>query len=215
MPYPAFTAVLLVQEYSAAYNDFDKAVTRQDHQAKRMRNAERLGGIYVKRIRSCFLCVWIALSLLSVQALAQSADGVEPDANTYMDAPEQPVQNRSADIASGKCGIGLTWTLDSGGKLLTLQKALCEIAPELKLYRRPSRKAAFLEEMLALFDELRSYEVTPEELAGKADQVTGATREKLEDLSLLYAAYESRLHRPGLDARDRMSKLCDHLEESG
>ena len=36
-------------------------------------------------------------------------------------------------------------TLDSGGKLLTLQKALCEIAPELKLYRRPSRKAAFLE----------------------------------------------------------------------
>ena len=36
-------------------------------------------------------------------------------------------------------------TLDNGGKLLTLQKALCEIAPELKLYRRPSRKAAFLE----------------------------------------------------------------------
>ena len=106
-------------------------------------------------------------------------------------------------------------TLDSGGKLLTLQKALCEIAPELKLYRRPSRKAAFLEEMLALFDELRSYEVTPEELAGKADQVTGATREKIRDLSLLYAAYESRLRRPGLDARDRMSKLCDRLEESG
>ena len=71
----------------------------------------------MKRIRSCFLCFWIALSLLSVQALAQSDDGVEPDANTYMDAPEQHVQNRSADIASGKCGIGLTWTLDSGGKL--------------------------------------------------------------------------------------------------
>jgi ATP-dependent helicase/nuclease subunit B len=106
-------------------------------------------------------------------------------------------------------------TLDAGGKLLTLQKALLEVAPELKIYRRPSRKASFLEELLALFDELRSYQVSPEELAEKARQVTaGVTADKLADLSLLYAAYEARLCRPGLDARDRMSKLCDHLEES-
>jgi ATP-dependent helicase/nuclease subunit B len=105
-------------------------------------------------------------------------------------------------------------TLDNGGKLLTLQKALCEVAPELKIYRRPSRKAAFLEELLALFDELSSYEVTPEALAEKAEEIAGATRDKLRDLSLLYGAYEARLCRPGFDARDRMSKLCDHLEES-
>jgi len=106
-------------------------------------------------------------------------------------------------------------TLDAGGKLLTLQKALLEVAPELKLYRRPSRKSSFLKEMLALLDELRSYEVTPEVLAATAAEVSGATRGKLADLSLLYAAYEARLHRPGLDARDRLSKLVDHLEESG
>ena len=106
-------------------------------------------------------------------------------------------------------------TLDAGGKLLTLQKALCETAPALKIYRRPSRKAAFLQELLALFDELRSYEVSPEDLAEKAGEIAGVTGEKLADLSLLYGAYEARLHRPGMDARDRMSKLCDHLEESG
>lgn len=105
-------------------------------------------------------------------------------------------------------------TLDNGGKLLTLEKAICEVAPMLKIYRRPSRKASFLEEMMALFDEFRSYEVTAEELAGKAEEVSGATRDKLRDLSLLFGAYESRLHQPGLDARDRMSKLCDYLEES-
>jgi len=105
-------------------------------------------------------------------------------------------------------------TLDNGGKLLTLQRALCEIAPELKVYRRPSRKAAFLEEMLALFDEFRSYEITPELLAEKAGEMEGATRDKLQDLSLLCGTYEARLCRPGLDARDRMTKLCDHLEES-
>ncbi|MCI2055804.1 MAG: PD-(D/E)XK nuclease family protein [Oscillibacter sp.] len=106
-------------------------------------------------------------------------------------------------------------TLDNGGKLLTLQKALCEVGPELKIYRRPSRKASFLEELLALFDELGSYQVTAEELYEKAQEISGATHDKLCDLSLLYGAYRARLYRPGFDARDRMTKLCDHLEESG
>lgn len=106
-------------------------------------------------------------------------------------------------------------TLDAGGKLLTLQKALGEVAPELRVYRRPSRKAAFLQQLLDLFDELRCYEVDPAALDAQAREMeSGATRDKLLDLSLLYAAYEARLLRPGLDARDRMSKLCDHLAES-
>jgi len=106
-------------------------------------------------------------------------------------------------------------TLDAGGKLLTLQKALMEVAPTLTVYRRPSRKAAFLQQMLDLFDELRCYEVTPVRLAETAEGIEGATRDKLRDLSILYGAYEERLNRPGLDRRDRMSKLRDHLEESG
>ena len=106
-------------------------------------------------------------------------------------------------------------TLDNGGKLLTLQRALLETAPQMTVYRKPSQKVGFLEQMLALFDELRSYEVTPEILYRQAQDMNGATHDKLTDLSLLYAAYEARLRRPGLDARDRMTKLCDHLEESG
>ena len=106
-------------------------------------------------------------------------------------------------------------TLDNGGKLLTLQRALLETAPQLTVYRKPSQKVGFLEQMLSLFDELRCYEVTPEILYQQAQDIGGATHDKLTDLSLLYAAYEARLCRPGLDARDRMTKLCDHLEESG
>lgn len=118
--------------------------------------------------------------------------------------------DRVLNITGGSAQV----TLDAGGKLLTLQKALGEIAPELTVYRRPSQKAAFLQQLLDLFDELRSYDVTPELLSEQADAISGATHDKLRDLSLLYGAYETRLHRPGLDARDRMTKLCDHLEES-
>ncbi len=105
-------------------------------------------------------------------------------------------------------------TLDAGGKLLTLEKALLEVSPELTVYRRPSRKSAFLQQLLELFDELRCYEVSPEVLYAQSQEITGATRDKLRDLSLLYGAYEARLRRPGLDARDRMTKLCDNLEDS-
>ena len=80
--------------------------------------------------------------------------------------------------------------------LLTLQRALLETAPMLTLYRRPSQKVGFLEQMLALFDELQCYEVTPERLYEQAQSLTGATRDKLLDLSLLYGAYEARLRRP-------------------
>ena len=101
------------------------------------------------------------------------------------------------------------------GKLLTLEKALLEVLPELTVYRRPSRKSAFLRQLLALFDELRCYEVSPEALYQQSQAIPGATHHKLRDLSLLYAAYEARLLRPGLDARDYMTKLCDSLEASG
>lgn len=106
-------------------------------------------------------------------------------------------------------------TLDAGGKLLTLQKALMEVMPSLTVYRRPSQKSAFLQQLLDLFDELRCYEVSPENLYTQAQDITGATHDKLCDLSLLYGAYEARLRRPGVDARDRMTKLCDSLEDSG
>lgn len=86
-------------------------------------------------------------------------------------------------------------TLDNGGKLLTLQRALLETAPQMTVYRKPSQKVGFLEQMLALFDELRSYEVTPEILYQQAQDMDGSTHDKLTDLSLLYAAYEARLRR--------------------
>ncbi len=121
---------------------------------------------------------------------------------------------RLADRVLSGTAAGRQVTLDAGGKLLTLEKALLEIAPELTVYRRPSRKSAFLQQLLELFDELRCYDVTPETLYEQSRAVGGATRDKLHDLSLLYGAYEARLHRPGLDARDRMTKLCDYLEGS-
>ena len=66
-------------------------------------------------------------------------------------------------------------TLDNGGKLLLLQRVLVSLAPSLRVYRRPSQRAAFLESLLALIEELQAYAVAPEVLAVVACPVTVCT----------------------------------------
>lgn len=111
---------------------------------------------------------------------------------------------------------GLTdGTLDGGGKLLMMQLALQETSSVLRVYARPSRKAAFLSELVAICDELQSCSVRPEQLGDVSSLLEGMSGDKLRDLCLIYAAYLSRLHAEGQDRRDLMTKLVERLEESG
>ena len=113
------------------------------------------------------------------------------------------------------CGGSADVTLDSGGKLLTLQRTLTELAPVLKVYKRPSQRAAFLESLLAVMEELQAYAVSPEQLSESVAQIEGESGDKLRDLSLIYGIYLSKLHAPGHDARDVLEKLEEDLEASG
>lgn len=110
---------------------------------------------------------------------------------------------------------GLTdGTLDAGGKLLMMQLALQETAPVLKVYAKPSRKASFLTELVAIADELQSCNILPEQLGDVSAVLEGISGDKLHDLSLIYSAYLARLHADGADRRDLMTKLLERLEES-
>ena len=106
-------------------------------------------------------------------------------------------------------------TLDNGGKLLLLQRVLVSLAPSLRVYRRPSQRAAFLEALLAVIEELQAYAVAPEVLAEKAEIIPGESGERLRDVALVYGAYLARLHEGGRDARDRLEKLEENLAASG
>lgn len=121
-------------------------------------------------------------------------------------------------ILSRTGGLAKT-TLDAGGKLLTLQLSLTEVAPMLKVYRHPSQKSAFLRKLVDLFDEFRTYGVTTELLTARLNEptqeISEVTRNKLHDLNLLYANYEAKIHSGDLDARDPVSKLCDALSKEG
>ena len=55
-------------------------------------------------------------------------------------------------------------TLDAGGKLLTMRRALQEVSGRLTVFARPSQRPAFLRQLVALADELYAYQVRPETL---------------------------------------------------
>ena len=102
--------------------------------------------------------------------------------------------------------------LDGGGRLLLLCRALRSVTEELKVYQRPSRKPAFLSELLATVDELKTCGITPEQLWAAGTEAGGGEGDKLADLSLIFGAYEALTARQGADPRDRLTRLAEVLE---
>ncbi|MBO4915741.1 MAG: PD-(D/E)XK nuclease family protein [Oscillospiraceae bacterium] len=112
-------------------------------------------------------------------------------------------------------GGGSDVTLDGGGKLLTLQLTLQELAPILHFYARPSQRSAFLKSLLDVLEELSAYATDPKLLSEKVADIEGESGDKLRDIALIYGIYLSRLNADDRDARDRLDKLVENLEASG
>ena len=106
------------------------------------------------------------------------------------------------------------FTLDTGGKLLTMRRCLQELAPKLKVFGNPSRRSAFLQELVALCDEFYAYGVAPEVLYQQVEEMPGAMGDKLREAALLFGAYDARLHDGTVDARSRLQKLRDAMPRS-
>ena len=63
-------------------------------------------------------------------------------------------------------------TLDAGGRLLLMHRAVKETVSQLTVYARPSQRPAFLRSLLETADELKSCCVPPEQLI-RAGRETG------------------------------------------
>lgn len=99
-------------------------------------------------------------------------------------------------------------TLDAGGRVLTMYRALSDVADGLSYYRGASR-SELLRRLLELAEELKTAGILPEQLATAAD---GA---KLQDLALIYARYCRLCAEGALDPADRLAIAMEALPESG
>ena len=104
--------------------------------------------------------------------------------------------------------------LDAGGRFLLMYTALRQIADRLTVYRRPSRRPAFLSGLLSTVDELKSCCIQPKALWQAGEETGGGEGDKLRDIALIFGAYEALTQRQGADPRDRLTRLSAALEGS-
>ena len=104
-------------------------------------------------------------------------------------------------------------TLDEAGRALLVRRAVDALLDQVVYYNRQRRSAAFCEKAAQTIEELKSAGITPQALADYA-LAPGADREKLSELSLIYAAYEALLARTAMDPGDRQQRAAQRLDGS-
>ncbi len=106
-------------------------------------------------------------------------------------------------------------TLDAGGRLLLMHRSVQAVAGQLAVYRRPSKRAAFLQNLLATAGELKSCCVRPDQLTQVGQDTGGEEGERLRDLGLILGTYDALVARRAADPRDRITRLADRLAQCG
>jgi ATP-dependent helicase/nuclease subunit B len=105
-------------------------------------------------------------------------------------------------------------TLDQGGRVLVMNRALKEAAPGLRTLKAMSRRVEFLEKLLKTYGELKSAAVTAEMLEAAAEADNGPFSLKLRDLKLIIASYEAFIPDGMCDPASRLDILTEKIEKS-
>ncbi len=105
-------------------------------------------------------------------------------------------------------------TIDNGGRVLSMMRAVSESLPYLKTYSFGSNKAEFLKSLISTYDEFRSAEITVSDLFRASGKISLLTGDKIRDLSVIFENYERVKEQSGLDSGDRLMRLANGIAES-
>lgn len=103
--------------------------------------------------------------------------------------------------------------LDNGGRIVAMAAATRQLHSKLKAYASVETKPEFLTGLLDAVDEFKRCCITPKDLMFAAAQSEGLLAQKLEELSLIYEAYNTLCARGKRDPRDQMTWLFEMLED--
>jgi len=105
-------------------------------------------------------------------------------------------------------------TLDRGGSILAMSLALSSLAAELNVYNVGDRGPEFLGSLVDAYTELKASRIGFSDLHAAAEQAGGAFGRKLDDLALLFPAYEAVLKNSGCETEDRIGRLAEAIGDS-
>ncbi len=112
-------------------------------------------------------------------------------------------------ICGGICGK----TLNNSDKVILMNRAVKQVAEDLKLWGRYASSSSFSENALKTIDEFRTNAITADELKNCFNSLDeGKLSAKIYDISLIYEAYIMLLGTNFIDPSDNMDKLCLMLD---
>ena len=106
--------------------------------------------------------------------------------------------------------------LSDAGRRVAVSQALERLEGKLPYYGSIARRRGFVEKLSSLIADLKQGQLTPQALDDYAATLAeGVTREKLFDLSRIYASYQSVLGERFSDSEDQLDYVARKLEASG
>ena len=116
-----------------------------------------------------------------------------------------------AETILRRYGGAAVQTLDEAGRALLVRRAVDSLLDKVVYYSRQRKSAAFCEKAAQTIGELKSAGITPDTLASYA-AAPGMDKEKLDELALIYGAYESLLGQSVMDPTDRQQLAAQRLQ---
>ena len=104
--------------------------------------------------------------------------------------------------------------MDEGGRVVAMAAAVRQAQSKLKAYASVGTRPEFFVGLVDAVDEFKRCCVSPDDLKRAAFESEGVFAQKLEELSLIYACYNSVCQRGKRDPRDQMTWLLEELEDS-
>lgn len=120
---------------------------------------------------------------------------------------------RLARRVADTMGFAARETLDDGGRVVAMAAAARQVTSRLKAYASVETQPEFLTGLIDGVDEFKRCCISPQDLQAASEQTEGSLAQKLEELSLLMASYDSLCSRGKRDPRDQMTWLLEQLEE--
>lgn len=111
-------------------------------------------------------------------------------------------------------GCGMQECLDNGGRLVAMAAAARQLHSKLKVYACVETNPEFLTELVDAIDEFKRCCITTQDLAVASKQTEGVFAQKLEELSLLFEAYDAICQQGKRDPRDQLSWGLEQLQDS-
>lgn len=104
--------------------------------------------------------------------------------------------------------------LDEGGRVLVMYAATRAVESLLSVFGPSAGQPEFLTQLLLTIDELKSSCTGPAQLREIAGFAEGLAAKRLEDLALIYGAYDAMTTQGAADPRDSLTRLVATLNHS-